>query len=668
MKTFFKRTAAAATGSVLALTQLAATAVVNVSAAESKTWDKAWVIDVPVEETVKSTAIVDGDTVKEITESVVAGESQWNSDFEAAILAIAGTDDVSTTAATTAAKNFVKRQLTSTSYVDAETAQELVDAVSGTANIVVGDGTAKITLDVAECGEAVGQVIENVLTKRGGVSLLDDAGNKIAIDWSAFKVSGQIIVDVTYDYSKNVSYAVTFVDEKGTSYTADKAFDYAEKKLAEASAVISASAAKVAASYGITDFTLEMTQFETRAANATAKAKKTIAAMYGVSVSGTELEATYADYLAAEKAAVGTRVANQIEKRAPKSIEGVLTNEKVLTNADNIIASLTDLAGEKQSINIAAADLSDIILSGYDYDIQIPNGASADLVFSIEDDQNADVLAALQAIDPEVVSVESHKEVTLNVDNKLDGTGNLYYNVVRVIDVITKTTTTTTESTETTTSSTESTTSSTESTTSSTESTTSSTESTTSSTESTTSSTESTTSSTESTTSSTESTTSSTETTPVSFSAEYVANGANIAMGTIIVKPKQKWVKDMLEVYERSHFVKGKKFDEDPNSIKMTAYLKKRYGLKIDGTEQFLGDGIRVVTRDYFCAKDFTTGETQKTENTYAIHLYDSTWLSTDCFLYKFLRGVRKLVGRKGFDGLTRFYTGLKVKTLEKLY
>ncbi len=145
-------------------------------------------------------------------------------------------------------------------------------------------------------------------------------------------------------------------------------------------------------------------------------------------------------------------------------------------------------------------------------------------------------------------------------------------------------------------------------------------------------------------------------------------NGANIAMGTIIVKPKQKWVKDMIDVYESSHFVRGRKFDDDPNSIKMTAYLKKRYGLKIDGKEQALGDGIMVVSRDYFCAKDFTTGKTEKTENTYAIHLYDSTWLPTDSFLYKFLRGVRKVVGRKGFDGLTRLYTKMKVRSLEKLY
>ena len=513
MKTFFKRTAAAATGSVLALTQLAATAVINTSAAESKTWDKAWVVSVPVEETLKSTAIVEGDTVKEITSSVVAGESLWNNDFDTAMLAITGGETVSQTAATTAAKNAVKNFLASTSYCDAETAQALADAISATADVKLGYDTTVVTLNIAECGTSVGTVIENAMRRRG-CKLLDDAGNAIAIDWSAFKVSGTVNVEITNSYDKNVAYKVTFTDETGTTYTADKAFDYAEKKYKEAAAVITASAMK-AAPNGIAAFTAEMTKFQTTAQNGAAKAKATIAAMYGVSVEGTELEATYADYLAAEKAAVGKRVANQIEKRAPKTLNNALYNAKASEIIDSAIDSIKKAAGTNVTIDLAAKDLADILTSGSDYTISIPNGASADVTFSIADEDNAALLAALQGIDATVETVESHKEVTINVDNKLDGTGNFYYNVVRVIDKITKKTieTETTESTDSTESQTETQSTETQTETQSTETQTESTETQTE---------------TQSTESSTDSTETETQTTAASYSLEIAANGADL--------------------------------------------------------------------------------------------------------------------------------------------
>lgn len=504
MKTFFKRTAAAATGSVLALTQLAATAVINTSAAESKTWDKAWVISVPVEETLKSTEVVEGDTVKEITSSVVAGESQWNNDFEAAILAIAGGDSATAASSVSAVKTTVKNLLAGTPYADAETAQAIADAISSTAVAKIADGKTVVTVDVAECGTAVGAMIETAM-RRAGCKMLDDAGNPIVVDWSAFKLSGTITAEVTYTYDKNISYKVSFTDETGTTYTASDAGTYAEKKYKEAAAVISASATKNAAN-GITKFTKEMTQFETYAKNGMAKVKKTVTAMYGVSLTGTDLEATYADYLAAETAAVGKRVAKQIEKRAPKTLNNALYNAKASDVIGSAINAFQQSAGSNVTVNLAAADLADILTSGSDYTISIPNGASADVSFSIADDQNAALLAALQGIDATVETVESHKEVTINVDNTLDGTGNFYYNVVRVIDKITKKTIET-ESTE-----------STESTETQTE-----TQSTETQTESTETQTE-----TQSTESSTDSTETETETTAASYSIEVAANGADL--------------------------------------------------------------------------------------------------------------------------------------------
>ena len=216
MKTIFKRAAATATGSVLLLSQLAATAVVNfdVAAADTTAMDKAWVIDVPVEETLKVTAITDGSTVNEITSSVVAGES--NKDFETAILAIAGSSAVTSTASSAGVKKAIENALASTPIIDAATAAELVAGISDEATITVDDGEAVITLDCDEIGTAAGKVIEEMV-RRGGCDLKDDAGNAIVIDWSSFSVKGTATVKATYTYDKNISYAVSFTDEKGTT-------------------------------------------------------------------------------------------------------------------------------------------------------------------------------------------------------------------------------------------------------------------------------------------------------------------------------------------------------------------------------------------------------------------------------------------------------------------
>ena len=518
MKTFFKRTAAAATGTVLALTQLAATTVINVNAEETSKWDKAWVVNVPVEDAVASEQIVVDGTVQEVTSSVKVGESTWNNDFQTGILAIAGSGAVDTKASASALQKAVKLALEKSGYADAETAHAIADAVSSQADVKVDDGETVITIDIANCGKDFGVVIENMMRKTG-CKLQDDLGNKIEIDWTSFVVKGTVTIDVTYTYDKNISYAVTFTDEDGVSYTADKLLQYAEKKYTQAAAVIQASAAKIAASYGITDFTVEMGEFNDYAQKTIARIKKGAKEAYAVSVLGTELDATYADYLAAENAVFeNSRTGLSILKKAPATATEALTNSKLAGGIDTAIGALKNVAGDVQ-IDITAADLSGIVLSGYNYNINVPNGASADLIFSIADDQADELLAALQAVDDKVESVTSHKEITLNVDNKIDGTGNLYYNVVRYIDAIKlKEEETTTTTTSTSSSSSEETTTTTSSSSSSSEETTTTTSSSSSSSESTTTTT----------TSSSSSESSTTTTTTVSYSVEYRANGADL--------------------------------------------------------------------------------------------------------------------------------------------
>lgn len=145
-------------------------------------------------------------------------------------------------------------------------------------------------------------------------------------------------------------------------------------------------------------------------------------------------------------------------------------------------------------------------------------------------------------------------------------------------------------------------------------------------------------------------------------------NSAYLGTGTVISKPKQKWMKEFLDHYETSHFIRGRKFDDDPNTIKVTAFLKKRYGLEITGKRQELKDGITLLPCEYFSAKDFTTGKTEITDNTYAIHQFDGSWTGGKALLFKTLRVIRYVVGRRFFGFLTRTYMKIKAKSLSKIF
>ena len=94
----------------------------------------------------------------------------------------------------------------------------------------------------------------------------------------------------------------------------------------------------------------------------------------------------------------------------------------------------------------------------------------------------------------------------------------------------------------------------------------------------------------------------------------------------------------------------------------------KNYGLKINGGYQDLAGGPKIVPRDYFSAKDFTTGKTTLTENTYSVHLFDGSWVGAKGFLFRVLRCLRYVFGRRVFDFFSRIYMKKKARSLAKYF
>lgn len=73
------------------------------------------------------------------------------------------------------------------------------------------------------------------------------------------------------------------------------------------------------------------------------------------------------------------------------------------------------------------------------------------------------------------------------------------------------------------------------------------------------------------------------------------------------------------------------------------------------------GDCLTIFPYDYFCPKDYITGELKITENTYTIHHYDGSW-TDDCWKWrsKFISKYHKVMGKKLAKGLSLFCYYLK--------
>ena len=126
------------------------------------------------------------------------------------------------------------------------------------------------------------------------------------------------------------------------------------------------------------------------------------------------------------------------------------------------------------------------------------------------------------------------------------------------------------------------------------------------------------------------------------------------------VEPRHPFIKELLDDYEKSSFVKEDGSLDLTTIVDRTTKFLKSHGLE-DANEIQTVAGITVYPVDYFCPIDMDTGKLEITENTRSIHRYAASWVDDYSKfrgkVYKFLRRVlgektvkkiRNLVGRKG--------------------
>jgi len=107
--------------------------------------------------------------------------------------------------------------------------------------------------------------------------------------------------------------------------------------------------------------------------------------------------------------------------------------------------------------------------------------------------------------------------------------------------------------------------------------------------------------------------------------------GDKISIGTFGTIAKNSYIKLLLDKYQNRKFIKENgKFDYTTNLKIVTEVTAQKY--KVDflkfKNNIIFGNKNVIFTQDYFIAKDYVTGTLQVTDNTFAIHHFDGSWLN----------------------------------------
>lgn len=115
-------------------------------------------------------------------------------------------------------------------------------------------------------------------------------------------------------------------------------------------------------------------------------------------------------------------------------------------------------------------------------------------------------------------------------------------------------------------------------------------------------------------------------------------------------------LKKILTHYDNQKFVMNDgKMNMIPNTQLVTDMLTKDYGFVPDNSYQNLLNTISIYPIDYFCGKDWQTGRSVISVNTYTIHHFSGSWYSNT---NKFKKKVKRILGVR----LTEYAINLKNK------
>ena len=97
----------------------------------------------------------------------------------------------------------------------------------------------------------------------------------------------------------------------------------------------------------------------------------------------------------------------------------------------------------------------------------------------------------------------------------------------------------------------------------------------------------------------------------------------------------------LLSYYDDKHFKNEHGiYDTTTNVTTITRMVKDKYDIELNNTFQIFGNNNAIFPFEYFCAKSTEDGKIKKTDNTYTIHHFAGSWLTT----YEVVRHKIKLL------------------------
>ena len=124
--------------------------------------------------------------------------------------------------------------------------------------------------------------------------------------------------------------------------------------------------------------------------------------------------------------------------------------------------------------------------------------------------------------------------------------------------------------------------------------------------------------------------------------------GMAVAPGLgMAVAPGLGIIKEIIEDYEQSSFLKADGTYDLTTIVERTTKILKRHGLESTDTIQFVAD-INIYPTEYFCPINMETGKLEITENTYSIHRFAGSWeKKSNKFRGSVYRFVNRIFGKK---------------------
>lgn len=102
-----------------------------------------------------------------------------------------------------------------------------------------------------------------------------------------------------------------------------------------------------------------------------------------------------------------------------------------------------------------------------------------------------------------------------------------------------------------------------------------------------------------------------------------------ITSGVIGACKDNSCIKHLLSYYDNKCFIQNdNQYDLIENVRIISKMLKDKYAINLNNKLQTFDNNYIIFPFEYFCAKDLIDDKIKKTENTYAIHHYNASWVS----------------------------------------